>query len=293
MLFVVAKVLEFRERYPECHLKIKNRENHSYAEHMGFFVASGLDQLRDLDSGSGNAKYLSIRELRRSDLQLRPDDKYLELGDLVQRYADDIAQIVSRDEKRSSDFFNAVSYSLREMIRNVFEHSECDRLLLCAQYWPARQKVEVCLLDRGIGIRQSLGANPNFRFRTDKEALEWSLWPGVSGKTHLHSRSPWANSGYGLYMTSRLSRHGGNFAIVSGDALIVLSSTMKKDNFSTRLQGTAIRMNLDTTRIGNVTARLEQFRKEARSISERFSNVNRQNPSFMSMVLRRDFREIG
>src|SRR6266545_8413415 len=77
--------------------------------------------------------------------------------------------------------------------------------------------------------------------------LEMSLWPGVSGKTHLPSASgEWANSGYGLYMTSRLSRHGGNFAIASGDACIVLSKSMRKENFSTRLKGTAIRMNLDT-----------------------------------------------
>ena len=150
----------------------------------------------------------------------------------------------------------------------------------------------MCILDRGIGIRESLGTNPNFRFRSDKEALEMSLWPGVSGKTHLPSNSTnWANSGYGLYMTSRLSRHGGNFVIASGDACIVLSKSLRKENFSTRLQGTAIRMNLDTTEIGNVSARLDQFRREAQSIAQKYIGVRARNPSYMSMVLRRDFRE--
>jgi len=176
------------------------------------------------------------------------------------------------------------------MIRNVFEHSGADRVFYCAQYWPAKQKVEVCLLDRGMGIKESLGTNPNFRFRSDKEAVEMSLWPGVSGKTHLKPRSEnWANSGYGLYMTSRLSRHGGNFTMASGNACIVLSRELRKLNFSTSLQGTAIRMNFDVTQIGSVTDRLNQFRREAVDISKKFGGVRSHNPSYMSMVLRRDF----
>jgi hypothetical protein len=169
-----------------------------------------------------------------------------------------------------------------------------DRVLYCGQYWPTNAKVEVCILDRGMGIRQSLGANPNFRYRTDKEALEMCLWPGVSGKTHLRPSSEiWANSGYGLYMTSRLSRHGGNFTIASGDACIVLSKSLTKENFATRLEGTAVRMNIDVNEIGNVSAKLAQFRKEAEPIARKLPGLRAHNPSYMSMLLRRDFREEG
>jgi hypothetical protein len=294
MLFLAAKILEIRETHPDTQIEIRNHAEHSYAAHMGFFKTAGFDIGRELDDAKGNARYLPIRAFYKSELLRQPTDRFVELGDLIQRHADDIAAVVSQDERRASDFFNALSYSLRELIRNVFEHAETDRVLYCAQYWPAKQKVEVCILDRGIGIRQSLGTNPNFRFRTDKEALEMSLWPGVSGKTHLKSMSTnWANSGYGLYMTSRLSRHGGNFAIVSGDACIVLSKSMSKHNFNTRLTGTAIRMNLDTMEIGNVQMRLSQFRKEAQSIGEKYIGLKARNPSFMSMVLRRDFKMEG
>jgi hypothetical protein len=207
MLFLAAKILEFREKYPDTVIDIKNHVDHPYAAHMGFFRAAGFDIGNEVGEARGSARYLPIRALKRSQLRKNDSDKYTELGDLVQRHADDIAGVVSQDEKRQSDFFNALSYSLRELIRNTFEHSECNEVLYCAQYWPAKAKVEVCILDRGIGIRTSLGTNPNFRFRTDKEALEMSLWPGVSGKTHLPSMSAdWGNSGYGLYMTSRLSR---------------------------------------------------------------------------------------
>jgi hypothetical protein len=199
--------------------------------------------------------------------------------------------MISRDASHKTELFNALSYSLREMIRNVFEHSECDRVLYCAQYWPMASKVEVSMLDRGIGIRQSLGTNPNYRYRTDKQALEMSLLPSVSGKTHLPTTSDtWGNSGYGLYMTSRLCRHGGNFVIASGDAAIGLSQTLSKKNYNTSLRGTAIRMNIDTLQIGSVEARLDQFRREAPEIAKQHLGRIPRNPSYMSLLLRKDFR---
>ncbi|MGY3449497.1 hypothetical protein [Bradyrhizobium sp. USDA 4353] len=290
MLFLVAKLSEFRARHPETTIQLLHQEAHSYAAHMGFFRAAGFDYGKDVGEAKGNARYLPIRSLTQDELAQSDGQWGAELGDLIQKHADDIAVIISRDETRKSDFFNVLSYSIREMIRNVFEHSGADRVFYCAQYWPAKQKVEVCLLDRGMGIRQSLGTNPNFRYKTDKEAVEMSLWPGVSGKTHLKPRSEnWANSGYGLYMTSRLSRHGGNFTMASGDACIMLSREMRKLNFSTSLQGTAIRMNLDVSQIGDVEKRLHQFRNEASDIAKSMPGLRAHNPSYMSMVLRRDF----
>jgi hypothetical protein len=292
MLFLAAKILEFRERNPGAEIRLLSEAAHDYAAHMGFFRASGFEYGNELGAARGNARYLPITALYRTDLGAKETDRYKELGDLIQAHADHIAQVTSRDENRNSDLFNALSYGLREMIRNVFEHSGAKRVLYCGQYWPANCKVEVCLLDRGMGIRQSLATNPNFRFRTDKEAVEMCLWPGVSGKTHLPaSSSNWGNSGYGLYMTSRLARHGGNFTIASGDACIVLSRGLRKENFATRLNGTAVRMNLDVNEIGNVSARLDQFRKEAQPIAKRLKGLRAHNPSYMSMVLRRDFKE--
>ena len=241
MLFLVAKISEFRARHSSARIELLHQEAHSYAAHMGFFRAAGFEFGNEVGEARGSARYLPIRSLTRAQLSVESGAQpSAELGDLIQVHADDIAEMISRDSGRKSDFFNVLSYSVREMIRNVFEHSGADKVFYCAQYWPAKEKVEVCLLDRGIGIRQSLGTNPNFRYKTDKEAVEMSLWPGVSGKTHLRPVSEnWANSGYGLYMTSRLSRHGGNFTMASGDACIVLSRDLRKENFSTSLQGTA------------------------------------------------------
>jgi len=289
MLFLAAKFLELKDQNDNLKITPIGADDHSYPAHMGFFKSIGIPIGKDIGEAPGSARYIPIRALYRDDL--RKHDKYAELGDLVQKHADEIAEMVSRDASHKTQLFNALSYSLREMIRNVFEHSECDRLLYCGQYWPMSSKVEVSILDRGIGIRKSLATNPNFRYGTDKQALEMSLLPSVSGKTHLRATSEtWGNSGYGLYMTSRLCRHGGNFVIASGNAAIGLSKTLQKKNFGTSLQGTAVRMNIDTNEIGNVEAQLDQFRREAPKIAKEHLGRAPRNPSYMSLLLRKDFR---
>jgi hypothetical protein len=290
MLFLVAKILEFKEKNPQALFTVLNHQNHSYPAHMGFFHAVGIDYGKAIGEAGGSARYFPIRELNRTDLYQKDGDKYLEMGDRIQIHADDIAEMISRDETRKTEIFNVISYSFREMVRNVFEHSGCDRVLYCAQYWPTNQKVEVSLLDQGRGIRSSLAQNPNFRFDSDKEAIEMSLLPGVSGKTHLRTNrdSIWTNSGYGLYMTSRLARHGGNFVLASGTSAIGLSKHSKR-NIRTFIRGTALRMSLNTPEIGSVKDRLDQFRKDAAEIGQKHLRVGTRNPSYMSMLLRNDF----
>jgi hypothetical protein len=60
MLFLAAKILEFRETNPQALVRLTNEQFHTYAEHMGFFRVAGFDVGRPLG----------------------PADKYAELGDL-------------------------------------------------------------------------------------------------------------------------------------------------------------------------------------------------------------------
>jgi hypothetical protein len=156
MLFLAAKILELREAYPDTRFDVKNYADHDYAAHMRFFKAAGFD--------IGNEPWGSERQrslfAHKGSSSVRtpptPRGSVCRVGRFGPAARGRYCGVVSQDEGRSSDFFNSLSYSLRELIRNVFEHSGSDRMLYCAQYWPAKQKVEVCILDRGVGIRQSL-----------------------------------------------------------------------------------------------------------------------------------------
>ena len=230
--------------------------------------------------------------VREGDFDEKEKDYYEELPDLVQRHVDRVAEVMARDKEYNNVIFDVFSYSIREIFRNVFEHSGADSLYYCAQFWPKTQKVEFAVADFGQGIRQDLGTNPNFRFTTDKEALEYALLPGVSGKTHLPRKSSvWFNSGYGLYMTNRLARHGGNFMIVSGDTGIYFSQKTKM-NFATSFPGTLVKVNLHVPRIGDVQKRLGEFREEGKKIAAEIKGSGNRPPSAMSLFLRRDYQKI-
>jgi hypothetical protein len=74
MLFLAAKVLEFRELHPDTTIDIKNYAAHAYAAHMGFFKAAGFDIGKEVGEARGSARYLPIRALSRSELRKDPSD---------------------------------------------------------------------------------------------------------------------------------------------------------------------------------------------------------------------------
>jgi len=290
MLALAAKIRFIREKCPDLTVVFDGWEPHTYLSHMSFFTFCGFPHGKDLGAAWGSNQYLPITELKDTDFYERTLDKYEELPDLIQRHVDRIAGVLARDRLENRNLFDVLSYSVREIFRNVFEHGETNKLYFCAQYWPKSEKVEFAVADFGVGVRQGLGTNPNFRFKSDKEALEYSLLPGVSGRTHLPRMSnTWFNSGYGLYMTNRLARNGGNFVIASGDSALYLSKKTK-DNHSTSFPGTILRVNLNVREIGGVQDRLSQFRDEGKEIAAKIKGSGNRPPSAMSLLLRRDFK---
>lgn len=289
MLILASKIKYLKDKCPKLVVVFDGWERFGYLSHMGFFDMCGYNHGNHMGQAPANSRYMPITKLTSGDLEESPRDRFEEMQDLIQRAANKIAIILAQDPEERSDLFNILSYSLREIFRNPFEHGDTDSLFYCAQYWPKSNKVEFSVADFGIGIRQGLGRNPNFRFKDDKSALECALLPSVSGRTHEPRYSPtWFNSGYGLYMINRLARNGGNFAIVSGDASICMTPK-EKYNYLTSFPGTIIRVNLNVAKIGDIQKRLSEFREEGKELAAKISGSGNRPPSAMSMLLRRDY----
>lgn len=290
MLLLGSKISYMRKRCPELTVIFNGWEKHTHAAHMGFFHMCGYEHGRHIGEAWGNQNYLPITKLDRDELIEKDFDRFEEIQDLVQRRADRIAEVLSRDTTHKSALYDVLSYCIRELFRNVFEHAEADELFYCAQYWPKSGKVELSVSDSGVGIRRALSRNPNFRFDRDKEALEYSLLPSVSGRTQEPRRSSvWFNSGYGLYMTNRLARNGGSFVIASGESAICLTPRTKT-NFKTSFKGSILRVSLNIAEIGDVQKRLTEFRRDGDTIAAKIAGSGNRPPSAMSMLLRRDYR---
>lgn len=290
MLFLGSKICYLKNHFPQLTVIFSGWESHDYLAHMGFFNMCGFNHGKAMGQAWGSQNYIPISRLERNDLVEQEFDKYEEMQDLLQRRVDRVAKVLSQDAEGSSAMFDALSYSLREVFRNVYEHGGTDSLYYCAQFWPKSRKVEFSVADFGIGIRTGLGENPNFRLKSDKEAIEYSLLPGVSGKTHISRASTtWFNSGYGLYMTSRLARNGGNFVMASGQSAIHLTPKTKT-NYLASFRGTILRVNLDVDAIGDVQKRLSEFREDGKAIAEKIKGSGNRPPSAMSLLLRKDYK---
>lgn len=288
MLLLSSIFRSFREKRPAGRRRAVNHENHGYAAHFGFFKSFGLKHGKEPGEAPGSTRYIPIRDLNVAQIRDEAGERFLEVGNVIEERAAELAKILTQDEP--GDLQDTLTYSIREIMRNVVEHSESENIHVCAQYWPQLHAVEVGIVDDGVGVHAALTSNPTHRDLDEKEALELALMPGISGNPMAgKGRGEWNNSGYGLYMTNRICRNGGHFLICSGGHGIKLSLE-GKENFETSFQGTAIRLFIDTRNLTDLRGRLAGFAEEGRTAAKELAGANDNRASTASQMLRRDFQ---
>jgi hypothetical protein len=280
-----------RQKIKKPKLKILPRHyaHASYAAHMGFFRAIGVNFGRLPSNPIGNENFLSITVHGLVALRREAVDLGIPMGELAQEEANKLAGILSRTS--SGPLFDVFEYTIREIIRNTVEHSRSTVVEWCAQYWPKMDKVEIAILDRGIGVAASLRANPTLPVKNDRNALDLALLPGISRNVFAGAPNPsvniWQNSGFGLYMTSRLCREGGDFFIGSGDSGVFLKAG-QKSWYRFGFEGTAVRMVIRPSRIGNLKKTLGKFASDGEKFAKEIK-VKLPEASTASKMIRTDF----
>jgi hypothetical protein len=291
MAYVANELKRFRNTRPEQIFYATNHEDKSYPAHMGFFKAFGLNHGNEPGQAPGSSTYIPLTIIEVSSLQEAAAMSFDHVGNIIEKEATNIAQLITRQD--SGDLVDTLTFSIREIMRNVVEHSNSDVIEYCAQYWPSRQLVEVAILDTGIGIAAGLSSNPYLSIDNERDAMHLALCPGVSGKMYKGVRKrkydDWQNSGFGLYMTSRICRNGGNFFIASNDKSLLLDSTGKTD-IECNYHGTALRLRVDTSRITSYSEMLNKYKNEGFESAKKFSGNDAIEPSVASSMLVRDFQ---
>nr|WP_315259156.1 hypothetical protein [uncultured Duganella sp.] len=294
MLMVSSEIRRLIDNHPESNISCANYQHMSYAAHMGFFQAFGLDHGKAPGEAKGGARYIPLRIFDCQTLEREAARKGIEVGEEIEENSSQMASLLCGDSEGA--IHETLTYSMRELMRNVIEHSEARRFGICAQYWPTKNKVEVALLDRGIGLRQSLSVNPHVDTTTDKNAIKFALMPAISGKafkgTRVRQRGHWANSGFGLYMTNRICRNGGNFFVASGRSGILLTSGKEgKQWYECNLIGTAIRMVIKTDQLSALRESLARYKTEGFEFQKNYREIVDIDPSSASLMLAEDFDE--
>lgn len=266
MLLASAALRRFAEahRARGAQLKARGYEKNSYIAHMGFFQSFGLPVGKAPGEAGGSATYLPITRVDLATV-LRAGNAPTQI-DAVTHHSAQLTSMLLRQD--SGPAYSRVLYSFREMIRNVVDHSRSDAVWYAAQFWPTQKRVEVAILDEGVGIRSSLARNPHYRVPNDLTAIRRALEEGVTGAPPPSEeelmQDPYAeaeNTGYGLYIVSAMCSRAGAFSICSGDAIFHIDGTTKQSGRADH-RGTAVRVVLKTSEVSGMGEVLDELTRK-------------------------------
>lgn len=250
MLIVSNEIRHKREELNRLSFYARNCSN-TYAKHMKFYRACGLNIGENVEFTKGNSNYSCITKFSVNQLREEGRENFDVIQEVIEKKSKNMAEIVAQG---NIGFKNWLAFVIRELIRNIPEHSKSDTIWYCAQYWPSYDLVELAIMDEGIGIRESLCENIDhvYMVKTDEDAIKLSLEPGISGtmigNKSVFTQSEWDNSGYGLYMVSEMCAElDASFILASGKSAIRVFKENGKivyKNIDTNIHGTAIQIRI-------------------------------------------------
>ena len=161
-----------------------------------------------------------------------------------------IVEIVDHHMPLSRKTRSGLIVVFAELIENIQRHAGLSSpAFACAQVYPQRQKLTICIVDTGIGIRQF--DSLLIKSILDTSVVEEGESPLRLACAPLITSKPDKHSGYGLYVASELIiRNGGTFRIFSGNEIFTCyrKRWQRKENLtsvSTGWDGTWIAMIVD------------------------------------------------
>jgi hypothetical protein len=272
MLFLGSAIrrLQSRARLAGAEVVVRPSDaDGGFAGHMGFWNSVGLTHGRHVNAPAGKETYLPLTRIDIADLYRQAGGGDPRGAGVVNQEAARLAKVLANPY--GEPLFEAITYALRELFRNVLEHAMSESLWVAGMSWPKRDYVQVAIVDEGRGIRHSLADHSEFRFATDAEAIRESLKAGVTrnkgrqlsraqserwqDEGHILPLGMFDNTGYGLYMISTFCREAGQFLIASGSSYLAFVSSAEVSGSSLH-RGTALRLVLEPTKVGSAFDRL-------------------------------------
>lgn len=163
-----------------------------------------------------------------------------EPSQIAKELTDAIAEACQADTASLS----ATWFTLNEIAQNVVDHaSSAGGAVAIAETEFGGVELEVAIVDRGMGVRTSLAANPAYReLSSDLEALRTALRAGVTGRIDKLG-------GLGLFFTRiLLQANGGVLVVRSGTARLATGAAYAEEFDLVEMKGTLVTLRFRTDR---------------------------------------------
>jgi anti-sigma regulatory factor (Ser/Thr protein kinase) len=189
-----------------------------------------------------------------------------------------------------------IKYVMSELVRNALEHSHSSHgAIVSAQYFKKSNRISIGVADRGIGIKSAI--NTSYATRSDREAIELALRPGITGTTKKIGGTAY-NAGAGLFFTKSIAKVSRDFFVLySGDCFFKLLKTNAQKsvklypnpsddnaNFKEGLpywKGTAVGIDISMDINQDFQDLLEMIRDAYQLDVKRAKNVKYKKPKFL------------
>jgi len=204
-------------------IESRKQEVNDYISRMDFLKLLGIPFSESFTRHDNTGRFVTIKQFSNE----------AELVNLI----NDIFYILHKSYP--VQYCQIVEFSLTEIMDNVLVHSDSliDGLLVM-QDFPNSETIEFCLVDCGIGIKESLKNNTAYKNITNKKALEIAIQKNISSCQSERYR------GNGLYLTPQLvTEIEGQFILYSHNNILTKTKRDCKIENSPYWPGTIIKLN--------------------------------------------------
>ncbi|MFA5249023.1 MAG: ATP-binding protein [Candidatus Paceibacterota bacterium] len=149
-----------------------------------------------------NKNYIPISILKKDDVAAR--DK------LEALFSEQICRVLGN----ISGAQNAIAYPISELVTNIFEHSEEEKGYVFSQFYPAKNYLEISIVDRGRGFSKTYEDEKGIVLSDSDSIIEAMEGHSVKDKER----------GFGLRTSKRViceGLQGGGFILISGSSALV------------------------------------------------------------------------
>lgn len=233
----------------------------SYLSHVGFFRLVLFPKGNYPNQASGSNTYLPITLISKHAIEEASQGQEIQIG--VEKESERLARIIFPGDEGLYPV-QMLSYCLREIIRNCFEHAGVNNCAAMAQRW-FNGYAEIAIADRGVGILESL--RNSYNIQTSKEAIEMALLPGITSQSINDPDSKWENSGFGLFVIAELGKRYGKFSLVSSNS-ILSAEKLKRQYEDIPLTGTIVRLRINVQEADYFTNILNQIVEEGETLAK-------------------------
>lgn len=222
----------------EIYIKFPSNINiHNYLDRMDFYKNINLEYESNINRNNCSDKLIEIQKI----------DIYSEnTNEITENLINIFNKKLNGYDER---IIETVGYAIGETIDNTIRHSNSPiGGWVCAQTYSDR--LEICIIDCGIGIPQSLKNENNVHkdkvseFKEDKEFIEYAIGKGITSKTEKDA----GHSGEGLFFTTEFIKDSeGRIKIISGSGLLSIdkNNDVHISEIDGEWQGTIVMIELN------------------------------------------------